>query len=164
MTDASKNNSHPDANQPPLMVHGQYIKDLSFENPNPLKSLSAENGAPDINVNFDIKVNDLQNNTYEVALHIKADAKLKTEAVFLIELEYAGVFTLNNVPQDSAHPILMIECPRLLFPSARSIIATISREGGFPALSLHPIDFVQLYRQQFVKDDTNPTLPETTVS
>jgi len=141
----------------PIIINGQYIKDLSFENPTPLDSLSNSKEMPEISVNVDIKANAVQDNTYEVSLSVSADALRKDQKgekkrLFLVELEYSGVFTLNIPDQNAIHPILMIECPRLLFPSARSLIATVTREAGFPALSLNPIDFAELYRQQFLKD------------
>lgn len=159
MSNTTELNSGQEGSIPmaPIIINGQYIKDLSFENPTPLESLSNSKEMPEISVNVDIKANGIQDNTYEVALSISADAQRKDQngekkRMFLVELEYSGVFTLNIPDQNTIHPILMIECPRLLFPSARSLIATITREAGFPALSLNPIDFAELYRQQFLKD------------
>lgn len=162
MTNSTNASNSHDGTMPmaPIIINGQYIKDLSFENPTPLESLIDNKESPEISVNVDIKANGINASTYEVALSITADAQRKSQEkdkkvlkrMFLIELEYSGIFTLNGVDEKTVHPILMIECPRLLFPTARSIIANITREAGFPALSLNPIDFTELYRNQFLKD------------
>ncbi len=134
---------------PPLTINAQYIKDLSFEHPNPVKTLQPSESQPDINVNIDVTAQNIQESTFEVILTIKADAKRDNEALFISEIQYAGLFTLGeDLPKEAVHPVLMIECPRMLFPFARSVIANITREGGFPPLSLNPIDFAALYHQQ----------------
>ena len=142
-------NSHEqESNAPPLTVHIQYLKDVSFENPNPFKSLQNQEDNPEINVNISIRVEKMHERTYEVGLQVTAEAARQSEKIFVAEVDYAGVFTLGDLPEDSEHPVLMIECPRILFPYARQIIANLTREGGYPALSLNPIDFVEMYRQQ----------------
>lgn len=134
---------------PPLTINAQYIKDLSFEHPNPVKSLQASEVQPEININIDVGADAIQEHTFEVILTIKAEAKRGKDVMFISELQYAGIFTLGDaIPKDAVHPVLMIECPRLLFPFARSILANTTREGGFPPLSLNPIDFAALYHQQ----------------
>ncbi|HBN21908.1 MAG TPA: protein-export chaperone SecB [Holosporales bacterium] len=134
---------------PPLTINAQYIKDLSFEHPNPVKALQPSESQPDINVNIDVTAQNVQESTFEVVLTIKADAKRDDEPLFISEIQYAGLFTLGeDLPKEAVHPVLMIECPRMLFPFARSVIANITREGGFPPLSLNPIDFAALYHQQ----------------
>ncbi len=135
----------------PLTVLNQYIKDFSFENPNPEKSFQETSESPEMSLNLDIQANTIQDNIYEITLHLKAEAKRPDYTLFIAELQYTGIFQLNNVPQESVHPLLMIECPRLLFPFARHLMATLTREGGFPTLSLEPVDFVELYRQQYLK-------------
>lgn len=133
----------------PLVINAQYIKDLSFEQPDPLKTLKNAADQPEIGINIDVNAQNVQDNMFEVTLTIRAEATRNKETIFINELQYAGLFTIGNeVPQEAVHPVLMIECPRLLFPYARSIIANITREGGFPPLSLNPIDFAGLYRQQ----------------
>ena len=142
-------NAQPsDGNNPPLTIHVQYLKDVSFENPNPFKSLQNNVDSPEINVNISIRVEKMHEKTYEVGLQIAAEASRESEKIFVAEVDYAGIFSLGDLPEDAEHPILMIECPRILFPYARQIIANITREGGYPALSLNPIDFVEMYRQQ----------------
>jgi preprotein translocase subunit SecB len=134
--------------QPPLTVHAQYVKDLSFENPRSPHSLM-EQGQPQLGLNVLVKTRQLEGSTYEVALVVEADAKTeKGEVVFVLELVYGGVFTLGAVPEDAVGPMLLIECPRLLFPFARAIVANTTREAGFPPLQIAPVDFVSLYRQQ----------------
>ncbi len=137
-----------DAPQPPLTVHAQYVKDLSFENPRSPHSLM-EQGQPQLSLNVLVKTRQLEGSTYEVALVVEADAKTeKSEVVFVLELVYGGVFTLGEVPQEAVGPMLLIECPRLLFPSARAVVANTTREAGFPPLQIAPVDFATLYRQQ----------------
>lgn len=135
----------------PLTVLAQYIKDFSFENPHPLQSLKQTSQTPEMSLNLDIQANQGEEGAFEVILHLKAEAKNTSHTLFIAELEYGGTFKIGNVPQEAVHPILMIECPRLLFPYARLIIANITREAGFPTLALTPIDFVELYRKQYVE-------------
>ena len=107
---------------PPLTVHAQYIKDLSFENPRSPQSLM-EQGQPQLSLNVLVKTRQLEGSTYEVALVVEADAKTdKGEVVFVLELVYGGVFTLGEIPQEAVGPMLLIECPRLLFPFARAVV------------------------------------------
>lgn len=138
--------------QPPLMVNGQYVKDLSFEVPGAPAIFGEMNGNPDIPIHVDISVNPLQDNVFEVVLHIKVDAQLDGRPVFIAEVAYGGVFTVN-VPADQVQPLLLVECPRLLFPFARVIIADLTRDGGFPPLMIQPIDFIQLYRTRLAQSE-----------
>jgi preprotein translocase subunit SecB len=130
-----------------IEVRGQYLKDLSFENPRSL-SLDPQGPQPNISVNVEAKAAHLSENTYEVVLQVRAEAIQNGQVIFLIELVYGGIFALNGIPNQSVEPILMIECPRLLFPFARNLVADLVREGGFPPLLLNPIDFAQLYQNQ----------------
>jgi preprotein translocase subunit SecB len=132
----------------PLSINGQYVKDLSFENPNPIKNLTPNKDQPEIIVNVDVQATPVAEKSFEVVLSVLAETRRQKERIFLIELSYAGVFTLNNTDKEHVRPLLLIECPRLLFPFARSIIAEITREGGYPPLSLAPIDFADLYHKQ----------------
>lgn len=135
--------------QPPFSINAQYVKDLSFENPNPIKSLSAENKSqPDLNVNVDVSAQAVAKDAYEVLLKITAEATRGKEKVFIVDLDYAGIFSLNDVPKEHIPPLLLIEGPRFLFPFARNVIADATREGGFPPLALAPIDFLTLYQAQ----------------
>ena len=143
--------SEPQAAQdgPQLRILSQYIKDLSFENPNAPQSLAKGSAqAPNIAVHVDVRVNRLSDTDYEVELQLNVDAQSGETAMFVAELVYGGIFRLQNIPQESLQPVLLIECPRQIFPFARRIIADISRDGGFPPLMIDPIDFAGLYRQQ----------------
>jgi len=137
------------ANQdlPALIVKGQYVKDLSFEVPGAPAIYAELTTAPEIPIHVDISVNPIQDNDYEVTLHLKAEAHIGGKPVFIVEIAYAGMFTVN-LPEDQVHPVLLVECPRLLFPFARSLVATLTREGGFPPLMIQPLDFTQLYRSR----------------
>ena len=144
------------ANQPPpqLNVLAQYVKDLSFENPNAPRSLTQQQGAPKINIQINVNAKPLAENDFEVELKIEGRAEAPNQFMFGFDLLYAGVFKIQNVPQENVHAIVMIECPRLLFPFAREIIATSVRDGGFPPLMLDPVDFVGLYRQNLERQAT----------
>jgi preprotein translocase subunit SecB len=136
---------------PQLNVLAQYIKDFSFENPNSPNSLSTQEQQPSITIQINVAANSLGENDYEIALAVEGKAESGEMLLFSFELIYAGVFRIQNVPQDSLHPFVMIECPRLLFPFAREIIANAVRNGGFPPLLLDPVDFVGLYRQNMAR-------------
>jgi len=139
------------ASPPQLGVLTQYIKDLSFENPNAPASLSQQDKQPEISIQINVGATNLGGNDFEVLLAIEGKALNGDKVLFAFELAYAGVFRIENVPQDSLHPFVMIECPRLLFPFAREIVATATRNGGFPPLMLDPVDFVGLYRQNMAR-------------
>lgn len=131
----------------PITVNAQYIKDLSFENPNAPQSLISSGKAPDVDVNINVEARKLGDTTFEVALKINATAKVEDNTAFIVELTYAAVMTLTNIPDDQIQPVLMIEGPRLMFPFARQIVADATRDGGFPPLLINPIDFVAMYQQ-----------------
>ncbi|BAE53348.1 protein-export chaperone SecB [Paramagnetospirillum magneticum] len=142
MTDAQT----PSEDLPQLQVNMQYIKDLSFEIPGaPHSFIEMQGKNPEIPIHVDVNVGNVGANAYEVVLHLKIEALLDGKALFILELAYAGVFTLN-LPEEQIHPVLLIECPRLLFPFARNIVADMTRDGGLPPLLLQPLDFVELYR------------------
>jgi preprotein translocase subunit SecB len=133
----------------PLIVKAQYIKDLSFENPGAPGLLAEIETEPTIEINVNVQVQKLGTGDFEVSLMLNADAKSNGQQVFIAELEYAGIFELGpEVPEEHQSAVLLIECPRLLFPFARNILADATREGGLPPLMLQPIDFVAIYQQQ----------------
>jgi preprotein translocase subunit SecB len=132
-------------------VIAQYVKDLSFESPGAPNSVRARSSAPGITIGVNVQSRGLPENELEVELRIEANAKEGDQTVFAIELVYGGLFKLNNVSAENVPLFAMIECPRLLFPFARQIIADASRNGGFPPLLIDPIDFVQLYRQRLAQ-------------
>ena len=134
---------------PSLTINAQYIQDLSFENPRAPDSLTS--GQPDVKVRVEVTARKLGEARYECSLGITATASHQDETMFLVELQYAGVFTLTNIPPEQLQPVCMIECPRMLFPFARRIISDMTRDGGFPPLMIDPIDFVRLYRQRMAQ-------------
>ena len=133
--------------QPQLSVLAQYVKDFSFENPNAPQSLMSGQ-QPQINIQINVGANPLSDTDIEVGLKLEGKAQNGETLLFGFELEFAGVFRVQNVPQESLNAVVLIECPRLLFPFAREIIANAVRNGGFPPLLLDPVDFVALYRQK----------------
>jgi preprotein translocase subunit SecB len=134
--------------QAQLSVLAQYIKDFSFENPNAPQSLQPTQTQPAINIQINVAVKQLAATDFEVALTLEGKAEHSGTTLFGFELIFAGVFRIQNVPQETLQPLVMIECPRLLFPFAREIVATAVRNGGFPPLLLDPVDFVSLYQQR----------------
>lgn len=136
---------------PQLNVLAQYIKDFSFENPNAPRSLQPSQTQPAINIQINVNASPIADSDVEVELRIEGKAETAGNVLFAFELSYAGVFRIQNVPQESVHPIMMIECPRLLFPFAREIISSAVRNGGFPPLLIDPVDFVGLYRQKMAE-------------
>ncbi|MEC9342860.1 MAG: protein-export chaperone SecB [Pseudomonadota bacterium] len=131
---------------PALSVLAQYIKDFSFENPNSPNSLRPRENSPNINIGINVTANGLSKTDYEVLLKLEAKAVSGEETIFNAELLYAGIFRVQGIPQEALKPSLMIECPRLLFPFARQIIADATRNGGFPPLMIDPVDFTRLYQ------------------
>ena len=156
MADQADTNAQPNPSngattadqQPQLRVLAQYVKDLSFENPNAPDSLTGGQNSPQMNASVNVQAKQRNENEFECDLKIDVSAKTGEEVVFIAELIYSGVFQLTNIPQDQVQQIVFIECPRQLFPFARRVIADATRDGGFPPLLLDPIDFVALYQQQ----------------
>lgn len=141
------------ATQPKSRVLAQYIRDLSFEN-----ILAQKGASPDakpeikVQVNLDAKKRSVDNQ-FEIItkLNITSSAKDSGEALFVLELEYAGIFLVENVPEDQMHPYLLIECPRITFPFVRRVVSDVTRDGGFPPLNLETIDFLALYRAEIAR-------------
>lgn len=129
-------------------ITAQYLKDFSFENPFAPESLVNQNGQPAITVQVNVEARRLAEDAYEVDLFIVAEAKHGEQIAFVIDLKYAGIFAIENIPEDHISGVLLVECPRFLFPFARSIISNATRDGGFPPLNIQPIDFVSLYQAQ----------------
>jgi preprotein translocase subunit SecB len=142
------------AELPRMQVLGQFIRDMSFENIAAQRALQGQ-AQPDIQVQvaLDARKRDAEGQ-YDIIMKLKIDSKTKgdePEPVFLLELEYGGIFKVENVPEQQLHPYLLIECPRMLFPFVRRIVADVTRDGGFPPLNLDQIDFLALYRQQLAQ-------------
>lgn len=134
--------------QPSMRILGQYLKDLSFENPNAPQSLSPQQSQPDINIAVNVNARNLAPSDFEVELHLDAKATVQGKVIFAAEILYAGTFRLENFPSNMLHPAVLIECPRMLFPFARQILADATRNGGFPPLMLDPIDFAGMYQKR----------------
>jgi preprotein translocase subunit SecB len=134
--------------QPSLRILGQYLKDLSFENPNAPQTLAPQQTQPNINISVNVNARNLAPTDFEVELHLDAKATLQDKVIFAAELVYAGTFRLENFPAQMMHPAVLIECPRILFPFARQILAEATRNGGFPPLMLDPIDFTAMYQKR----------------
>ncbi|WP_226623863.1 protein-export chaperone SecB [Alloyangia pacifica] len=136
-----------------MNVLAQFVRDMSFENILAQKGVSGE-VQPDVQVqvNLDAKKRTAENQ-YEVVLKLKVESKSKAtgDMLFILELDYAGVFNIEGVPQEQLHPFLLIECPRMLFPFVRRIVSDVTRDGGFPPLNLETIDFVALYRNEIAR-------------
>jgi preprotein translocase subunit SecB len=138
-------------NLPQLNVLAQYIKDLSFENPHAPRSLAPQTQGPNINIQVNVNAKQMTESEFEVDLVMEGSAQTEETTLFKFELNYAGVIRLKNIPAAELQPVVMIECPRLLFPFARQIIADAVRNGGFPPLFIDPIDFAALYRQRLTE-------------
>ena len=144
----------PQQQVPPQMrILGQFIRDISFEN------IMAQKGAPQdvqpdvqVQVNLDAKKR-TADNQYESAIKLNVTSKAKggDSTLFVLEIDYVGIFQVENVPEEQMHPYLLIECPRMIFPFLRRIVSDVTRDGGFPPLNLENIDFMQLYRQEVAR-------------
>ena len=158
------NGAAPQAPQIKMNILNQYIRDVSFEN---ILAQQGTAGAvvPDIQVqvNLDAKKRDTEHQ-YEVVTKLVVSSKNKDsdQQLFLLELEYAGLFHIEGVPEDQMHPFLLIECPRMLFPYVRRIVGDLTRDGGFPPLNLENIDFLQLYRQEIARRQEEQAAAEPT--
>ncbi len=139
--------------QPQMRVLGQYIRDMSFEN------IVAQKGAsPDVQPDVQVQVNldakkRSQDHQFESAIKLKITSKAKEgdTVLFVLEIDYVGLFHIENVPDDQMHPFLLIECPRMIFPFLRRVVSDITRDGGFPPLNLENIDFISLYRNEIAR-------------
>ena len=151
----AENGANGGAQQPQVQMNilGQYIRDMSFENVMAQKGAGGE-VQPDVNVsvNLDAKKRSVENQ-YEVMTKLNIESKNKEggDVLFVLELEYIGVFNIEGVPEDQLHPFLLIECPRMTFPFLRRIVSDITRDGGFPPLNLDNIDFVAIYRSELAR-------------
>lgn len=138
----------------PFMIGAQYIKDLSFENPRGIETLSAIQQNPDVSVDVSTNARQIgEQGMYEVSLFIRAETTSGAQTIFIVELTYAGIVQVSGLPEDQIKPVVLIEGPRHLFPFARAIVSNAVRDGGFPPLLVNPIDFAQLYVQQHVDSE-----------
>ena len=153
---STTNGGQAQDNQPQLTVLAQYIKDLSCEKPNAPQSLMGGQ-QPQINIQINVGAKPLSDTDIEVTLKLEGKAEHEDKLLFGFELDFAGIFRIRNVPQENLQPLVLIECPRLLFPFAREIVATTVRNGGFPPLLLDPVDFAALYRQKLTQAQPQAT-------
>ncbi|WP_052046079.1 protein-export chaperone SecB [Candidatus Paracaedibacter symbiosus] len=144
----------------PIIVRAQYIRDLSFENPNPLTIFTSDSEIqPNIGVSVQAKAQNLGERNFEVVLDIKVEAKREEDTMFVAELSYAGVVTVaNEVEEINLNRFVMVEAPHLLFPYARNIISDMTRDGGYPPLMLSPVDFAALFHQQAQPQQSQATI------
>ena len=150
----SEENGAAPAPQVKMSVLAQFVRDMSFENAVAQKGLNGSDVQPDVQVAVSLDARKrAAEHQYEVLNKFRVTSKNKTngDTLFLLELEYAGTFLVEGVPEDQLHPFLLIECPRLLFPFVRRIISDVTRDGGFPPFNMDPIDFVALYRQEIAR-------------
>jgi len=146
-TGANETLTNGEDHLPEVALLAQYVKDLSFENPNAPGIYQAPE-QPKIDVQFNIGSTNVADNVFEVAVKIEVKATAGETTAYAVELVYAGVFGIRNVPEEHMAPFLLAEAPRLLFPFARRVVADTIRDGNFPPLVLEPIDFAALYMQQ----------------
>jgi preprotein translocase subunit SecB len=141
---------------PKMNILAQYVRDLSFENILAQKGIDGElNPEMQVNVNIDAKKR-TTDNQFDVIIKLRVDSTSKgtNDILFVLELDYGGVFQIENIPEDQLHPYLLIECPRMIFPFLRRIVSDITRDGGFPPLNLENIDFLKLYKQEMERRNT----------
>lgn len=153
------NGAAPEAPQVKMQVMAQYIRDLSFENAVAQKGLSGADVQPEIQVAVSLDARKRSvDHQFEVLNKFKVTSTNKSDGatLFLLELEYAGIFHVEGVPEDQLHPFLLIECPRMLFPYVRRIISDVTRDGGFPPLNVDNVDFLALYRQELARRQAQP--------
>ena len=134
-----------------IVVHAQYIKDLSFESPNAPEILMESPNQPDVEITVNVGAQSLGDSQFEVLLNIGAKAKANDKALFLVELTYAGIVSCPDCASEDVNSIVMIEAPRLLFPFARAIVSDVTRDGGFMPLNIQPVDFVAVYQHNLAK-------------
>lgn len=154
MAEANGNGTAPAQPQVKMQVLAQYVRDMSFENMVARNGLSAGEVTPDIQVavSLDARKRNVEHQ-FEVINKFRVTSKNKAndDTLFLMELEYGGVFHVEGVPEDQLHPFLLIECPRLLFPFIRRLISDVTRDGGFPPLNIDSVDYLALYRQEVAR-------------
>ena len=139
-----------------LVVHAQYIKDLSFENPNAPNVLTEDTGQPDVEIGVNVGASMIGNGQFEVLLNLSAKAKADDTALFLVDLTYAGIVSAPDTAEADLNPLIMIEAPRLLFPFARAIVSDMTRDGGFMPLNIQPVDFVAVYQHNLARQQEAP--------
>ncbi len=146
--DTDANGEAASQDLPPIMIGAQYIKDLSFENPQGPEVLASLQETPQVSIEVHTNARDLGDSVHEVTLFVRGEAESDGKTVFIVELTYGGIVTVNVTDVETIKPILLIEAPRHLFPFARAIVANVTRDGGFPPLLINPLDFAGMYLEQ----------------
>lgn len=152
MADEAAGGATQSKTQPQMSVLTQYIRRVLFENTAAIENKNP-GGKPNINVQVNVESNSVGENRYQVALIMAIETINNEEEVFIVDLEYVGVFQISGVPESAMQAVLSVECPRLLFPFSRRVIAEVTRDGGYPPLMLDPIDFAALYRRQLQRQN-----------
>jgi preprotein translocase subunit SecB len=147
---------------PRFALRGQYVKDLSLENPHAPQSLLNMKQQPKVDLNIDVAAQKIQDNMYELSMQFNVRTSGE-RTLFIVDLTYAGIFAMENIPEDKIEPVLMIDCAFMLFPFARRVISDVTRDGGFPPLLLEPVDFYRLYQERHseAQNDTSSSEIET---
>jgi preprotein translocase subunit SecB len=145
--------------RPQLTIVAQYVKDLSFESPGAPQTLQGPGQNPQLKVGVNVNAGSRGEGIYEVAVNIEAHAKSDAGVIYNVELAYAGLFRILNVPQQMLQPVMFVDCPTILFPYVRRVLSDVVRDGGFPPLMLDPIDFARLYAQNMSGQDNARTQP-----
>lgn len=156
MTDTNTENDIIDAKAAPVVIHAQYVKDISFENPNAPHTLKSGSAGPEMDVNINLGAKEIEDenakDVYEVTLMLSATAKKEKTTYFLAEIQYGALVSLAGLPEKQHHPMLFIEVPRMMFPFARQILGDVTAQGGYPPLLLNPVDFQAMYMERFAKE------------
>lgn len=162
-TNGANGASHEAEVEPQIRIVAQYIKDLSFENPNVERLLKDQSENPNLSIQVNVGARKMQDNLFESGIEFSAKAEVSSGVIYEMELVYAGLFHVENLPDEALEPFLLINCPTLVFPFLRRLVADLTREGGFPPLLLDPIDFASLYlqRQQAGQDASNDNPGDT---
>lgn len=163
-TPPDKSNGGAPSGPPSMSVTAQYLKDLSFENPRAPASFQDNGVQPNFEVDVNVNARGLGQTMFEVELSVSARAKRGSDVAFVVETTYAGAFDIRNVPADQIEPIILIECPRLLFPFMRQIVADATRNGNFPPLMLEPIDFFAIYQRNKAQQAGQAMAPTETAT
>jgi preprotein translocase subunit SecB len=153
-------NTTVEQEEPGLTINAQYIKDLSFENPAPVENLLQQEEEAATSLHVEVSCEPLQESTFEVSLGIKGHVTRQDKTVYLIELVYAGIFTLSGLSEEMMKFALFVECPRLIFPFVRHLIAQVTQESGFPPLYIRPIDFAELLQQRLEKEEMGEVMAD----
>ncbi|MCB9964833.1 MAG: protein-export chaperone SecB [Rhodospirillales bacterium] len=156
MSDTNTPDDVISAKPAPVTIHAQYLKDVSFENPNAPETLKTGKSGPEMDVNINLGAREVPEENipdlYEVTLMLSATAKKDDKVYFIAEIQYAALVSLSGLPEQQHHPMLFIEVPRMMFPFARQILGDLTGNGGYPPLLLNPVDFQGMYLERFAKD------------